>query len=133
MKSKKGLIVRDAARYDIALRARFRVGPGHAGVVRFSQAAGAKDGWIDADVVDLSSHGVGLVSDVFVPRGCGLELRVFGHDSGELLFTIPCVVRRVVMTDRRPAYLVGVAFETTDGSALRQIHALIERLEGAAA
>lgn len=133
MNSKQGLIVRNAARYDVALRARFRVGPEHAGVVRFSQAAGSKDGWIEADVVDLSAHGVGLVSNVFVPRQCRLELRVLGQDTGELLFTIPCSVRRVVMTDRRPAYLLGLAFETTDGTALRQLHSLIERLEDAAA
>lgn len=129
MKGKEGLIVRDAARFDIALHARFRIGPEHQTVVRFSQAAGVRDGWPEAEVVDLSAHGVGLVSGVFVPRGCRLELRVFGAAKNDLLFSIPCTVRRVVMTDRRPAYLLGLAFETSDGSALRQIRALLEQLE----
>ena len=39
-------------------------------------------------------------------------------------------VQRVIMTDRRPAYLIGTAFDCPDQRALEQIDGLLGRLEG---
>lgn len=128
MADAQGLIVRKSVRLDIALPALLRIDSEHAGAVRFGPASGQRDGWVEADVVDLSGGGVGLIMTQFVPSGCMVVVRVFGHDGREheALFELRGEVRRVLMTDRRPAYLVGVSLDTMDEGSLAALEGLLD-------
>ncbi len=127
------VIVRRAVRHDVAMRAQVCVNALHASLVRVSAAAGIKDGWIDADAVDFSLGGVGVISTVFFPRHTVVRLRLLS--PGEVpttLFEGDCVIRRVVMTDRRPAYHLGTSFHLLDAEAQKQIEAMNTMLSEAA-
>jgi hypothetical protein len=123
------VIVRKSVRHDVVMRAAVCVSPEHAAKVRFSQAAGARDGWLDVDVVDFATGGLGFVSSVFIPRRCVLTVRIFGPEpDSPARATLPVRVQRVAMTDRRPAYLVGTAFEKPAPEAVAAIDSLMDLL-----
>lgn len=135
MSQHAGLMFRQAARFDIALPARIRVAPAHQGDVRFTPLTGARDGWLSVDLVDFSAGGVGFISSVFIPRRCLLEIRVYGVGSRGHAQEVPLVeglarAQRTVMTDRRPAYLVGTAFEQPSPALRDQIETVLALLEG---
>lgn len=132
MSGQSGLIVRRNARYEVALPARLRVAGEHQGIVAFGAASGARDGWVEADVLDFGSGGVGLMSPQFVPRGVNLDLEIMSlaEQGGEVLLACRVKVMRVAMTDRRPAYLVGTAFAGKSPESLKRIDDLITLLEG---
>jgi len=113
------------------MAARFCIAPVHAGLVRLSTGSGARDGWIDSGVVDLSSGGVGLITPVFVPRRCLITVRIRADDSpdGPALVEVGARVQRIVMTDRRPAYLLGTAFEGMNAESARALESLLARME----
>ncbi len=99
--------------------------------MRFTAAAGAKDGWIGADVVDFSSGGLGLMTTSFLPRRSLIVVRLFGPDpEAAVLLEVPCRVQRIFMTDRRPAYLVGTSFEALTQEIADQISAVLAMLAG---
>lgn len=130
------VIVRRSVRHDVVMRAAISVAPEHAGRVRLSQASGARDGWLDVDVVDFAAGGLGFISSVFLPRKCLLTMRIFGPEpDSPALATLPLRVQRVAMTDRRPAYLIGTAFEKPNVEATEKIDELMSLLgnESAAA
>lgn len=121
--------VRTAARHDVALRARVAPAPAHAALLVLAAPSGVRDGWLSVDVVDLSVGGAGFISPVFLPRGCDLTMVLSPLAEGATeTITVVGRIRRVVMTDRRPAYLIGVSFEGQH----EQVAAWIERLAGAA-
>lgn len=111
MADRKGLRMRRAERFELVLPVRMRIDDVHASKVRFGPKAGAKDGWIDGDVVDLGRGGIGLIVPHFVPRATVVRLCVSRPEQqgGGELFTARCVVQRVMMTDRRPAYMLGTS------------------------
>src|SRR5262245_23269749 len=121
----RDMVVRRSVRHDIALRAGVVIAGTHAGVVRFSSGAGGPDGRIGVDVVDVSTGGVGVMSPVFIPRKTLLTLAVYGltPDSPPIT-TVMCRVQRVTMTDARPAYLLGLAFERMSNVTTAQVDAL---------
>ncbi len=123
--------IRRSQRHDVAMAARFSIAPVHAPLVRLSTGSGARDGWLDAGVVDISSGGVGLITPVFVPRRCLILVRLRADDSPEAptLVEVGARVQRIVMTDRRPAYLLGTAFEGMNAETGRGIEALLARME----
>lgn len=125
------VIIRRSVRHDVSMRAAVRLAPEHAGTVRFTPAAGSNDGWLEANVVDFSTGGVGLMTTFFVPRRSVLLVRVFGSDaSAPPLVEAPCRVQRVCMTDRRPAYLLGTSFESMANEAAEQVNAVLNVLSG---
>ena len=132
MSGQSGLIVRRNARYEVALPARLRIAGEHQGIVAFGAASGARDGWIEANVLDFGSGGVGLMSPQFVPRGVHLDLEIMSlaEQGGDVLIACRVKVMRVEMTDRRPAYLVGTAFVGKSPGSLKKIDELISLLEG---
>lgn len=132
MSGQNGLIVRRNARYEVALPARLRVAAEHQAIVAFGAATGARDGWVSADVTDFGSGGVGLMSQFFVPRGVVLDLELLSLEDqgGDVLLACRVKVMRVVMTDRRPAYLIGTAFAGQSPETLKKIDDLIALLEG---
>ena len=113
MGTDQGMIVRRSDRHDIVLPAAIRVADEHADLVRFGPRAGDRDGWVDADLIDLGFGGAGVVIRVFIPRAAWVVLRVFSHEEGsnEVLLELNARVMRVTMTDRRPAYMLGMAFD----------------------
>ncbi|MEK6703307.1 MAG: hypothetical protein AABZ53_13670 [Planctomycetota bacterium] len=121
------LAVRQTQRHDVALKGQVAIAPEHAGLVRLAQSAGGKDGWIDVDVVDLSVGGLALLSPVFIPRHVMAIVRILGSESGTVLLETPATVQRVVMTDRRPMYLVGFHVTPTPESSV-QMNQLLKRL-----
>lgn len=125
------LVVRQSARHDIALRASMSIDKLHAEAVRFSSGACGTDGRVGADVVDVSTGGIGLMSPVFIPRKAVVTLEIFGLDpQAAPLTTVCCRVQRVMMTDRRPAYLLGLAFERISAEESSKIQSLLDALSG---
>ncbi len=123
--------IRRSQRHDVAMAARFCIAPAHAALVRLSTGSGARDGWLEAGVVDVSNGGIGLVTSVFVPRRCLITLRIRGDESPDSPTLLECVARvqRIVMTDRRPAYLLGTAFEGLTAESARGLEMLLARME----
>lgn len=132
MGSHSGLIFRKSARFDLSLPSRIRVSEAHGRMVSLTASAGVKQGWLPVDVVDFSAGGLGLLSGVFVPRRCVLDVEIFTveNDRRQLVLSGVVRVQRVVMTDRRPAYLIGAAFESPSEEQVEQIERLLELLGG---
>lgn len=116
------------------MSARVAIAPEHAALVRFSTGSGARDGWIEAGVVDVSNGGVGLMTTVFIPRRCRVILRLRADDAPDapVLLEAGARVMRIVMTDRRPAYLVGTSFEGLSPETASALDALMSRMENGA-
>jgi hypothetical protein len=130
MASQDQIIIRQSARHDVCLRGLVRIAPESAGIVKFARASGAKDGWCEVDIVDLSSGGVGFISMLFLPRRTLLTLQVFGNvPEAPPLATFNCRIQRVCMTDRRPAYLIGAAVELPDAEARTGLERLLMLFE----
>ncbi|MFO0831608.1 MAG: PilZ domain-containing protein [Phycisphaerales bacterium] len=121
--------LRRDVRHQVAMRAQVCISGMHAALVRLSPAAGAKDGWLEADAVDFSLGGVGLITSVFLPRHAGVRVRLLtpGEES-TVLFEGEAVVRRVIMTDRRPAYHLGTSFHNLDAESQKQVTAINQML-----
>jgi hypothetical protein len=131
--SEQHSIVRRSVRYDVSIRASISVLPEHGSLVRFAAGAGARDGWVDVDVVDFSSSGVGIMSGVFVPRRTLLMARLYGYGAeNKVIVEAPLRVQRVCMTDRRPGYLIGTSFADPTPKSMDQINHLLELLAGPA-
>jgi len=119
-------MARQSVRYDVSIRGCASIGPDHLASIHFGAGAGARDGWIDLDIVDFSSNGVGMISPVYIPRRTQLIVRAYSFgEKPELVLEVPVRVQRVCMTDRRPAYLIGTAFSEPDERASQQIAALL--------
>ncbi len=133
--AQSGLIIRRSVRHEIVLPARIRVALEQVESVRFAKGVTDSEGWIGVDLVDFASGGAGFISTVYLPRGAILELRIAapglpdGADAPSLVSVRTRVVR-VQMTDRRPAYLVGVAYLDPDEQAVAQINTMLSRIEG---
>lgn len=136
-----GLMVRKTARHEIVLPVRMRVSAVHAGIVRMS---GSNAGPLEAEaqLLDVSSSGAGVVSHIFIPRMTRIDLQLpmpgswalEDVDQDDAAAMVPSRVLRVVMTDRRPAYLFGLAFELEGASrpALERLDGLLALLERSA-
>jgi hypothetical protein len=134
MSDPENFVIRRSDRHEIMLPVRLRVHEPDRAQVRLSSRSGQREGWVTADLVDLASGGMGVVSPVYLPRGClaDVQLLPFAGDSATPLLEMRARVRRVVMTDRRPAYLVGLLFvEPTDAQAA-QLKGLLAQISGEA-
>ncbi|MCB9847834.1 MAG: PilZ domain-containing protein [Phycisphaeraceae bacterium] len=109
------LTVRQNRRREIAIAAHVAVAPHHAEIVRLAPGAATRGGWFDATVVDASEGGLGFVSELFVPRGCSVQVDIRSPvQPDESLIIAQMRIKRVLMVDRRPGYLVGGVFEGND-------------------
>jgi hypothetical protein len=124
-------VVRKAMRHDVSIRAALRIAPAHSDVVRLSAAAAGQGGWVEVDCVDASMGGLGFISTVFLPRMTHVTVRLFGSDSKDVVLECSCVVRRVIMTDRRPAYHLGCSYGDVAPQVQRQIESLLNNLGSA--
>jgi hypothetical protein len=115
----------------VLIRASISVASEHNGLVRFAGGSGARDGWLEVDLVDFSSSGVGIMSPVFVPRRAAINVRLYGYGpEAPVILEAPLSVQRVCMTDRRPAYLIGTSFGNCSPKSIDQINKLMELLAG---
>jgi hypothetical protein len=130
--SNSGLIVRRTERFEISIPARVRVAMQHVDAVQFAKGVTDSDRWMNIDVVDFSGGGVGFVTDLFFARSLDVEIEIpaLGDSGGESLLKCYLRVKRVQMTDRRPAYLIGCAFTNVDEEIQSAIDALLELLRG---
>lgn len=127
-----GLSVRSAARHDVFLPVRLAVASEHDAMVLLTPRATGGGAWIKGDLVDLSIGGFGVITQVALPRRVLIQIDVFGVDQTDELPLVRAIgrVQRVVMTDRRPAYLIGGAFDRVDAEAAQGISSLVAQLEG---
>jgi len=130
--SNAGLIVRRSERFEISLPARVRVGMLHIDAVKFAKGVSDPERWINVDVVDFAQGGIGFVTELFFARAMSLEIEIpnVGDPGGAPLIQCEMQVKRVQMTDRRPAYLVGCAFVGLDDEKKITVDAMIQRLMG---
>lgn len=126
-----GIPVRRSARHEIVLPARLSVHRDHARLVRLGAGVGDHEGAIRADLIDLSRGGVGFLTTQFFPKECLLRMRVYGlHDAdGGALLDGRVRVQRVTMTDSRPGYLLGAAFDGNDAVFEHDLELLLHRLD----
>lgn len=125
-------LVRKAMRHDVAIKAMIKVAPAHADLVRLSNGSGVQSGWIEVDCVDASLGGLGFISTTFLPRMTNVAVRLFSTaDANAPLLECPCVVRRVIMTDRRPAYHLGCSYGELTPELQRAVESLLNNLGGA--
>jgi hypothetical protein len=102
--------------------------------VSIAGSSGAKDGWVDVDVVDFSLGGVGMISLVFFPRRVRLCVQLLGTEPGSSsLVDLTGRVQRVCMTDRRPAYLIGMTVDEPKGPQRVAVERLLAALSDGAA
>lgn len=130
MAPNSGLDIRRMVRHEIAVPGFVRVAVEHSELLKLSSSAGAVDGWLPVDVVDLSGGGIGFISPIFFPRMVALRLKINGNDEGEVMLDTTVRVQRVLMTDRRPAYLVGTSYVDFSDAAVGQVDEILSRLEG---
>jgi len=104
----------------------------HLDVMRFVDTVTDENRWMSIDVVDFSSGGVGFISDVFFARALDLEIEILNYADSNQPVLLGCEMRvkRVQMTDRRPAYLIGCSFNDLDDETQHSIDALIGRMIG---
>lgn len=133
--AQSGLIIRRSVRHEIVMPAQVRVAPEHAEGVRYARGITDSDGWIQVDLVDFATGGAGFISTVYFPRGVVLELRIPSPNEPNAAPLVVARTRavRVQMTDRRPAYLIGVAYVDPDETTTAQIDSMLARIEGTAA
>lgn len=130
MRHDTGISVRRNERYEIVLPVRFRIEKRSERSVRFRPHASPLSGYVEADLIDISRGGVGVILNEFFPKGTRLEMRICALDADP---SRPILVGRVRvqrsrMTDSRPGYLIGAAFIDTDPVFERDLDQLIGRI-----
>ena len=129
-----GLAVRRSTRHEISLPVRIAIAEEHKPKLSFGSGSGHRDGWIEGVGLDLATGGTGVATEVFLPRGVQVLVRFYGPMDDETpLAECRAKVMRVFMTDARPGYQLGLAFQAQDVSGTEQIDGLLQRLEADAA
>jgi hypothetical protein len=122
-------IMRKAERFDVSINAVLGPTAQHASVVKLAPAAGAKDGMIDCNCVDISLAGAGFFTTVFLPRLTRIRVKLFSAgDTPQELLSCDAIVRRFIMTDRRPAFHVGCSFTDMTEDQQRQLDAILAQV-----
>lgn len=76
-------------------------------------------------VTDVSEGGIGLRTEVFLPRNARLTVRVRSEAEGSEL-VIQAVVRRCQMIDLKPAYHIGLQFLETPAADRQALLKLVQ-------
>lgn len=76
-------------------------------------------------VTDVSEGGIGLRTEVFLPRNARLTVRVRSDAAGNEL-VIQAVVRRCQMIDLKPAYHIGLQFLDTSAADRQALLKLVQ-------
>jgi len=107
------------------------VAPAHSHLVRLTARAAAVRGRAEATLVDVSAGGLGVIAPVFLPKNALVHVRVRSplDPEAEPLLESTLRVKRVVMTDRRPGYLLGLAYEAGDEASRRRAERFLRLFE----
>lgn len=128
MSSPRALTIRQFNRLELDLPLILRVADEHAQQVMFSRTSGTVEGQVKGRAVDLSSGGLGAVTDWFLPRMCEGEVTVLtngdGDEPGGVLMSQRVKVRRVSPTASGDTYALGLAFLDTSEELVKQIEAI---------
>ena len=126
-----GLTIRQYSREAVELPIEFIVSDEHTTQVRLSSTGSAThEQAITGFAVDISSGGMGLVTDHYLPRMCKGIVRVFSPGSNarsedaalrKVVFEHLVKVRRTSMSSHDPTYLVGVSFLQPEADLAQQI------------
>jgi hypothetical protein len=128
------LTVRQNRRREIAVAAHIAVAKEHAKIVRLAPGAATRAGWFDATVVDASEGGLGFVSELFVPRGCLVQVDIRNPlNTDESLLVASMRIKRVLMIDRRPGYLVGGIYANNTEEFQARLDGFLASIDGAEA
>lgn len=107
---------RQFKRHATAYHARIELHPDHAEQYRLT----LPDAQAGLAVIDVSEGGVGLRTDIFVPKNMRLTLHVKGADESDSvaprILKIRVVARRCEMVDHKPTYHVGLQFVDPGGA-----------------
>ncbi len=127
------LAVRRHERYVCDLPAQLDVASASASAVRLSQAAVGTNGRVMVRVSDCSFGGLGLKSPVFLPltSHIAVQLQIPCEAGGSLSAVLK--VQRVMMTDRKPTYYLGGAFEAMTDQQRDAVAALMAALKASGA
>lgn len=101
------LVVRQHERFVCALPVDVTVTPDSPSRVTLSAKVGQGTGVVSASVVDCSVGGVGIESELYLPRLSRLRLRIAGNGGP---IELEGTVQRVNMISRAPRYYLGVSF-----------------------
>lgn len=128
------LTVRQNKRREIAIAAHVAIAPEHSAKVRLTPGATTRAGWFDATLVDASEGGLGLVTEVFVPRGCLIDVDIRNPiNQDETLLKARLRVKRLQMIDRRPGYLAGGVFDDKSDDFNARLSGFLSQIDGDAA
>lgn len=125
------LTVRQNRRREIAIAAHIAVMKEHAEIVRLAPGAATRAGWFDGTVVDASEGGLGFVSELFVPRGCMVQVDIRNPlNTDQSLLVSSMRIKRVLMIDRRPGYLIGGVFENNTDDFHTRLTGFLASIDG---
>jgi hypothetical protein len=107
------LVVRRHDRYECDLPALLTV---IGTAVRLSRSVLGGAGKLPARVVDISGGGIGMISAVYLPPGCevDVELQTPGDGSRAGNVKLRLRLRRTAMADRKPSFYLGAGFDGED-------------------
>lgn len=127
------LAVRRHERYLCDFPAQVDIAPASAKAIRLSQSAVGTNGLVLASVCDCSSGGLGIKCPVFLPLTAHIKVSLtIPGNSGKTLIAV-LRIQRVAMTDRKPTYYVGGAFEGMDDNQLAAVGDLMAELKASGA
>ncbi len=107
------------------------IAPAHAMHVSLTAKAASANSTVEATVVDASDGGLGVMSPVYFPKGALVQLSFKNHmNSRDMAVESVFRVQRILMTDRRPGYLLGLAYADIDGESSRQMAHVVASLDG---
>ena len=121
MPETSGLTIRQHERKSLNLGAEFIVADELRTQVKFSASADTlNDATVRGCMLDISTGGMGLEINCFIPKLCSGTVRVYSHtpsDCGSLgepvyepIFEHRVQIRRVYMASHDPTYVVGASF-----------------------
>ncbi len=113
--------IRQFKRQDVSLRGVLLVHEDDRAQVKFSNTleSALSGKQIRVTVIDIGYGGLGLETDVFIPRQARFEIEVFkkstldkDKDSGSILIKENITAKRCSMVSRDPRYFVGMGFDS---------------------
>lgn len=103
--------IRSHSRKHCEVAAELRIDDRDASAVVVASAQLTASGAIAVTVFDVSEGGLGLRTNVFLPKGCSVAVKVKCPQKGEGgVFERLAEVKRITMIDATPTYELGVAF-----------------------
>jgi len=118
--------IRSHRRQECDVHGEIRVSERDAASVVLASSQLTASGAVAVNIFDVSEGGLGLRTNVFLPKGCAINIRVRCPDrNASGTFERPAEVKRITMIDSLPTYELGVAFsgECTGDAGMDQLEA----------